>query len=92
MAYIITYFVGIIILCHQVSSVIKQILCGVFSLCTVGGGSTGILFSQTLQAGISWGFLPPILVWDSQPLPTETLKMTTFPLLNTRVNKDLLLY
>jgi Na+/alanine symporter len=62
MAYIIACFVGIIMLCHQVSSVIKQILCGAFSLCAVGCDSAEILFSQTLQTGIFRGLLPQILV------------------------------
>lgn len=54
-AYIIACFVGIIMLRQQVGSVVKQILCGAFSLCAAGGGSAGILLSQTLQAGISRG-------------------------------------
>ncbi|MDR2435745.1 MAG: amino acid carrier protein [Puniceicoccales bacterium] len=53
--YIVACLVGIVMLRHQLGSAIGRIFCGAFSLNAVGGGSVGILFSQTLQAGISRG-------------------------------------
>jgi AGCS family alanine or glycine:cation symporter len=53
--YILACIVGIFLLRHNVAAVGREIFRGAFSLNAAGGGSTGFLFGQALQAGISRG-------------------------------------